>query len=87
MNAIDTPSIQLFENYFAPDLLKYNDPDMTTNSCESINSGLNKNCHTIRSKNALFNKIYEHKDRHMERYTHVVKLDHLSVVKRRKFVT
>ena len=28
-----------------------------------------------------------HKGRHIERYTHVVKLDHLSVVKRRKFVT
>ena len=27
------------------------------------------------------------RNRHIERYTHVVKLDHLSVVKRRKFVT
>ena len=40
-------------------LLTYSDPDCTTNYFESINSG--KDCLTLRTPNAVFNKVLKHK--------------------------
>ena len=40
-------------------LLTYSDPDCTTNCFESINSG--KDCLTLRTPNAVFNKVLKHK--------------------------
>ena len=68
-------------------LLGYNHADCTTNSSESINSVLNRDCGPIKSKPALLAKIYGHKEKFLEKYIHIVKLDNLQCAKRRKEVT
>ena len=68
-------------------LLTYSDPDCTTNCCESINSGLNKDCPTLRTPNAVFNKVLKHKRGFLNKYAYVVKLDNLSLVRRPKKMT
>ena len=68
-------------------LLTYSDPDCTTNCCESINSGLNKDCPALRTPNAVFNKVLKHKRGFLNKYAYVVKLDNLSVVRRPKKMT
>ena len=65
-------------------LLTYSDPDCTTNCCESINSGLNKDCPTLRTPNAVFHKVLKHKRGFLNKYAYVVKLDNLSLVRRPK---
>ena len=63
-------------------LLTYSDPDCTTNCFESINSG--KDCLTLRTPNAVFNKVLKHKRGFLNKYAYVVKLDNLSLVRRPK---
>ena len=58
-----------------------------TNSSESINYVLNRDCPPLKSKHALFAKISAHKDKFLEKYIHIVKLDNLNCAKRRKTVT
>ena len=66
-------------------LLTYSDPDCTTNCFESINSG--KDCLTLRTPNAVFNKVLKHKRGFLNKYAYVVKLDNLSLVRRPKKMT
>ena len=65
-------------------LLTFNNPDSTTNCCESINSGLNKDCPPLRTTNSVFNKVLKHKQGFLNKYSYVVELDHLSLVRRPK---
>ena len=58
-----------------------------TNCCESINSGLNKNCPALRTPNSVFNKVLKHKRGFLNKYSWVVELNNLSTVRRRKKVT
>ena len=65
-------------------LLTFNNPDSTTNCCESINSGLNKDCPPLRTTNSVFNKVLKHKQGFLNKYSYVVELDNLSLVRRPK---
>ena len=65
----------------------YDDADMTTNSSESVNSGLNKHCPPIRSENGLQMKILRHARKHFKNYLDKVKNDNLTQNKRRKITT
>ena len=47
-----------------------------------LNSGLNKDCPTLRTPNAVFNKVLKHKRGFLNKYAYVVKLDNLSLVRR-----
>ena len=60
---------------------------MTTNCCESINSGLNKNCPPLRRLTSVCGKILKHKMKHYDGYIWKVKMNHLSSAKRPKIVT
>ena len=64
--------------------MTYSNPDCTTNCCEGINSGLNKNCSPLRTKNSSFAKIMKHKDDYLEKYAHIVKMNNLNAAKRPK---
>ena len=68
-------------------LMIYDDADMTTNSSESVNSGLNKHCPPIRSENGLQMKILKHARKHFKNYLDKVKNDNLTQNKRRKITT
>ena len=68
-------------------LLKYNDPDMTTNNCESINSGLNRDCPPLRTETAVYRWIYKHKNKALENYIARVNMNLLSSVKRPRIQT
>ena len=65
-------------------LMTYSNPDCTTNCYEGINSGLNKNCPSLRTKNSVFAKIMKHKDDYLEKYAHIVKMNNLNAAKRPK---
>ena len=65
----------------------YDDADMTTNSSESVNSGLNKHCPPNRSENGLQMKILRHARKHFKNYLDKVKNDNLTQNKRRKITT
>ena len=65
-------------------LMTYDDPDMTTNSSESVNSGLNKNCPPIRSENGLHMKILRHARQSYKNWVDKVKNDNLTKCKRPK---
>ena len=67
--------------------MTYDDADMTTNSSESVNSGLNKNCPPLRSENGLQMKILRHARKHYKNYVDKVKNDNLTGSKRRKITT
>ena len=67
-------------------LLTYGDPDMTTNSSESINSVLNRNCSSLKTKTSVFLKILQNKEQHLEKFWFIVKLDHLSEAQKPKKV-
>ena len=72
----------LRETYFDPSAqFNYN---CTTNCCESINSGLNKDCPALRTLNAVFSKVLKHKQGFLNKYAYVVKLDNPSEVRRPK---
>ena len=60
---------------------------MTTNSCESINAGLNRNCPPLRLKSTVFRKILGHKNHHLDRWGYIVNLNNLKDAKRKKTVT
>ena len=45
---------------------------------------LNKDCPTLRTPNAAFNKVLKHKRGFLNKFAYVVKLDNLSVVRRPK---
>ena len=66
--------------------MTYSYPDCTTNCCDGINSGLNKNCSPLRTKNSSFAKIMKHKDDYLEKYAHIVKMNNLNAAKRPKKV-
>ena len=68
-------------------LLRFNDPDCTTNSCESVNSGLNRNCPTLRTDDSICIKIMNHKKKHRNQYIWKVKNNNLSGTKRPKWRT
>ena len=87
----------LYKYYFCPkamfhyrlwnhfdQLMTYDDPDMTTNSSESVNSGLNKNCPPIRSENGLHMKILRHARKSYKNWIDKVKNDNLTGSKRPK---
>ena len=87
----------LYKYYFCPkamfhyrlwnhfdQLMTYDDPDMTTNSSESVNSGLNKNCPPIRSENGLHMKILRHARKNYKNWIDKVKNDNLTGSKRPK---
>ena len=90
----------LYKYYFCPkamfhyrlwnhhdQLMVYDDADMTTNSSESVNSGLNKHCPPLRSENGLYMKILRHARKHFKNYLDKVKNDNLTGAKRRKTTT
>ena len=90
----------LYKTYFCPkamfhfklwnhfdQLMTYDDPDMTTNSSESVNSGLNKHCPPIRSENGLQMKILRHARKNYKNWIDKVKNDNLTGAKRRKTTT
>ena len=92
--------LYLYNTYFKPtamfhykkwnhfdQLLTYGDPDMTTNSSESINSVLNRNCSSLKTKNSVFLKILKNKEQHLEKFWFIVKLDHLSEAQQPKRTT
>ena len=68
-------------------LMTYDDPDMTTNSSESVNSGLNKHCPPLRSENGLQMRILRHARKHYKNWVDKVKNDNLTGNKRRKTTT
>ena len=51
---------------------------------KSINSGLNKDCPPLRTTNSVFNKVLKHKQGFLNKYSYVVELDNLSLVRRPK---
>ena len=77
-----TFNFKLWNHY--DQLLTYGNPDCTTNCCESINSGLNKDCPALRTPNSVFNKVLKHKRGFLNKYSWVVELNHLSKVRRSK---
>ena len=90
----------LYETYLGPDamfphelwnhfdqLMTRNEADMTTNSSESVNSGLNKHCPPLRKENAIYMRILRHKRHHFNRYIDKVRMNNLASSKRRRVTT